>query len=611
MRCFLWPCSVPNDLICRCGQLINLNHLFNYKFNIRYRSVVHDAVRDQLYAMCKSHHLEAFVELLVRRLSSKNEDENTFGKRCADLITPGSDGVNKVVDVVTVDVCKDSAIDFAKRDETPLCFAEKSKIKKYNEFLSQLGRVEHVKYQLVPFAVSLFGNIGISGINFLEGFRSLIKERAGKELKFNFWHNRIVFSILKAIPEMLMKALLQLGIEYENRALKRFDDVDAFFLFNVLLALKINFLLKKQFGGVGFTKSSILCQAAFVDGGKNYVFECLNHFPEDIHLLSPSFSKNLYNLHVAINRIAPEFWSQCFPDSVQEIPPRNLVNLRYFVKKLQQKLTVLFEGVDYEVRLCIVKQKNPAFANYLLDFCDSSASCLINQVPRTYGLFLDDPCYSLSMRLRSFIWPDNLLSCGKTITPTHLFNCNRFRSKVHDVVRDQLYCMFRSYKIESLLEPLLSNLADEADRNSFGDSRGDVLVPGLYGSMIIIDVRSTDNSPLRRAEEAKLIKYAEKIWKMNCNSHTQYLLCPFALSLFGTLGKTAVSFIDDFSSIVKNKTGRIFDRTFWQNRIVFSIFKERHSLISNSLLLSLGRFYEENAVGKFSIEEVDFEEIDL
>ncbi|KAL0206078.1 hypothetical protein P9112_001385 [Eukaryota sp. TZLM1-RC] len=143
--------------------------------------------------MCKSLHIEAFVEPLVRRLSSENEDENTFGKRRADLITPGSDGVIKVVDVVTVD----------------------------------LGCVEHVKYQLVPFAVSLFGNIGISGIKFLEGFRSLIKERAGKELNFNFWHNRIVFSILKAIPEMLTKALLQLGIEYENRALKRFDDVDA------------------------------------------------------------------------------------------------------------------------------------------------------------------------------------------------------------------------------------------------------------------------------------------------------------------------------------------------------------------------------------------------
>ncbi|KAL0223893.1 hypothetical protein P9112_003283 [Eukaryota sp. TZLM1-RC] len=146
------------------------------------------------------------------------------------------------------------------------------------------------------------------------------------------------------------------------------------------------------------------------------------------------------------------------------------------------------------------------------------------------------------MRLRSFIWPDNLphgliYKCGKTVTPTHLFNCNRFitfRSKMHDAVRDHLYCIFKSYKVESFLDPLLSNLADESDRNSFGDSRGDVLVPGLDGSMIIIDVRSTDlsnssneklaqsyNSPLRRAEEAKIIKYTEKNNNTNSNSHTQ------------------------------------------------------------------------------------------
>ncbi|KAL0215644.1 hypothetical protein P9112_007828 [Eukaryota sp. TZLM1-RC] len=155
------------------------------------------------------------------------------------------------------------------------------------------------------------------------------------------------------------------------------------------------------------------------------------------------------------------------------------------------------------------------------------------------------------MCLRSFIWPDNFphgLICkyGKSVTPTHLFNCNRFitfRSKVHDSVRDHLFCMFKSYKIEFFSEPLLSNLADESDRNSFGDSRGDVLVPGLDGSMIIIDVRSTDvsnssneklaqsyNSPLRRAEEARIIKYTEKINNLNSNSHTQYLLCPFAFS---------------------------------------------------------------------------------
>ncbi|KAL0223963.1 hypothetical protein P9112_003353 [Eukaryota sp. TZLM1-RC] len=104
--------------------------------------------------------------------------------------------------------------------------------------------------------------------------------------------------------------------------------------------------------------------------------------------------------------------------------------------------------------------------------------------------------------------------------------------------------MFKSYKIESFLEPLLSNLADEADRNSFGDSRGDVLVPGLDGSMIIIDVRSTDvsnssnkkltpsyNSPLRRAEEAKIMKYAETINNLNSNSLNTFFVLLHVLYL--------------------------------------------------------------------------------
>ncbi|KAL0205432.1 hypothetical protein P9112_000739 [Eukaryota sp. TZLM1-RC] len=46
----------------------------------------------------------------------------------------------------------------------------------------------------------------------------------------------------------------------------------------------------------------------------------------------------------------------------------------------------------------------------------------------------------------------------------------------------------------NFLEPLLSNLADKADRISFGDSRGGVLVSGLDGSIIIIGDISTDVS---------------------------------------------------------------------------------------------------------------------
>ncbi|KAL0216348.1 hypothetical protein P9112_008532 [Eukaryota sp. TZLM1-RC] len=175
MRCFLWPCSLPNDLICRCRSVVTLSHILNCKYFITYRSIVHDSVRDQLYAMCKSFNIEAFIEPLVHKLSSDQTDDS-FGKRRADLVAPGIDGVLNVVDVVSVDVCKNSAARLVYSADSPLSNAEKKKIKKYEEPLAQIGRVEHVKYQFVPFAISLFGNIGPSGLHFFENFKKSVTE---------------------------------------------------------------------------------------------------------------------------------------------------------------------------------------------------------------------------------------------------------------------------------------------------------------------------------------------------------------------------------------------------------------------------------------------------
>ncbi|KAL0223323.1 hypothetical protein P9112_002713 [Eukaryota sp. TZLM1-RC] len=161
------------------------------------------------------------------------------------------------------------------------------------------------------------------------------------------------------------------------------------------------------------------------------------------------------------------------------------------------------------------------------------------------------------MRLRCFIWPDNVFhdlicKCGSKISPNHLFNCKHFitfRSKVHDAVRDQLYCMSKSHRIVSYLEPLLSRLVDEDSLNSFGRNRGDLMLEGLEGITIITDVGSTDvcndyfipmaqsknRNPLTVSEKAKIDKYKAKLLSLNAESHTHYVLCPFAVSLHGTL----------------------------------------------------------------------------
>ncbi|KAL0206672.1 hypothetical protein P9112_001979 [Eukaryota sp. TZLM1-RC] len=216
MRCFLWPCSSPNDFICRCKSVVTPSHILNCKYFITYRSIVHDSVRDQLYAMCKNFNIDAFIEPLVRKLSSDQIDDS-FGKRRADLVAPGIDGVLNVVDIVSVDVCKNSAARLVYFADSPLSNAQKKKIKKYEEPLAQLGRVEHVKYQFVPFAISLFGTIGPSGL----------LNRSGKTMNSTFWLNRIVFCIFKSIPTMISMALLAVGVEYERNAVSRFSNSDA------------------------------------------------------------------------------------------------------------------------------------------------------------------------------------------------------------------------------------------------------------------------------------------------------------------------------------------------------------------------------------------------
>ncbi|KAL0223187.1 hypothetical protein P9112_002577 [Eukaryota sp. TZLM1-RC] len=136
--------------------------------------------------------------------------------------------------------------------------------------------------------------------------------------------------------------------------------------------------------------------------------------------------------------------------------------------------------------------------------------------------------------------------------------------------------MSKSHKIVSYLEPLLFRLVDEDTLNSFGRNRGDLMLEGFEGTTIITAVRCTvvcNNSfiplalsrhknPLSVAEGTKIGNYKAKLLSLNAESHTHYVLCPFAFSLHGTLGPLALSFLDDFVEIVKQRIGRIVDKMF-------------------------------------------------
>ncbi|KAL0219520.1 hypothetical protein P9112_005173 [Eukaryota sp. TZLM1-RC] len=327
--------------------------------------------------------------------------------------------------------------------------------------------------------------------------------------------------------------------------------------------LKSHLFSSANLGGIGFTKSSILCQSSFLGGDKNFIYEFSRRFPDDSHLLVPNCSTYLYELFCELEKLPPQVWTKCFPQSIQEIPNRSLFNLQFCCKKLQQKLSKIFESLDFGVRLGLAKKKNPAFANLLQDMCDSTSSALVTTIPQVYGTLLSDSAWTLNMRFRSFIWPDNLphnliCKCSREIRITHLLNCKHFttfRSKVRNVVRDQLFCKCKSHRIESFLEPLLSNLFD-AEHDFHKNNRGDVILPELDGSFILVEVMSVDpfnasnewlanseiHNPLSNTEDFKIKVYNEPLSKLSSQQHAKYNLYPFVFSLFDSIAPTAIRF---------------------------------------------------------------------
>ncbi|KAL0213887.1 hypothetical protein P9112_006071 [Eukaryota sp. TZLM1-RC] len=190
--------------------------------------------------------------------------------------------------------------------------------------------------------------------------------------------------------------------------------------------------------------------------------------------------------------------------------------------------------------------------------------------------------------------------------------------------------MCKSHRIESFLELLLLNLFDAED-DFRKNNRGDVILPGSFeskkskdGSFILLDVMSVDpccasnerlvnseiHNPLSNAENFKFKKYNEPLSKLDSLQHAKYNLYPFVFSLFGSLAPTALRFLDDFEMIVKRRTGRNFNRLFWQSRIVFYIFKGMLKMVSDALL-SLGSHYERVASSVFVLGEMNFLDVDL
>ncbi|KAL0226688.1 hypothetical protein P9112_014012 [Eukaryota sp. TZLM1-RC] len=146
--------------------------------------------------------------------------------------------------------------------------------------------------------------------------------------------------------------------------------------------------------------------------------------------------------------------------------------------------------------------------------------------------------------------------------------------------------MCKSNRIEFFWEPLWSNLFDAED-DFHKNNRGDVILLGLDGTFILVDVMSVGpcnvsnerlayseiHYALSNIENFKIKIYGERLSKLSTQQQAKYNLYPFVFALFGSLAHTSLRFVADFEMIVKQGITRNFNSFFWQNRMVFSIFK--------------------------------------
>ncbi|KAL0213943.1 hypothetical protein P9112_006127 [Eukaryota sp. TZLM1-RC] len=375
-----------------------------------------------------------------------------------------------------------------------------------------LGNIDEVKSQLSTL-LTQFGNE-------LESIENLNIE---KHLKFFFL--KICYSgkfthILRSTSPSISLEFCRIFNEQRTNFLAKLLEIDA-------SQLRSHIFCGTNFGGVDFHKSSYLCKAAFIGGGKNFIYEFVNRFPEKIHLIENCGSSYLISLQQEIETLSPNIWAKCFPSDLVELPSRSLLSLPLTFAKLQKKILKVLENLDYIVRLSLAKEKNPVFANFLIDLEDSCSSCLISQIPNIYGLLLNDHQWTTAMRLRCFLWPcslpnDLICRCKSGVTLSHILNCKYFityRSLVHDSVRDQLYAMCKSFNIEAFIEPLVRKLSSDQTDDSFGKRRADLVAPGIDGVLNVVDVVSVDvcknsaarlvysaDSPLSNAEKKKIKK---------------------------------------------------------------------------------------------------------
>ncbi|KAL0208529.1 hypothetical protein P9112_011116 [Eukaryota sp. TZLM1-RC] len=317
--------------------------------------------------------------------------------------------------------------------------------------------------------------------------------------------------------------------------------------------------LSPYYGGLGWTKASILTSCAFVGGCRNAIFEFSERFADWEGLLMTTQSSTVFALNEEISKIDVEKWGRCFPQSFNgNIPEKNVLNLKYTLRTLQKRLTGMYEKDPYK-NICSSAVLNQDLHSLLLEkgLCEnksSDSSLFVTIVQRKFGLCATNEAFVTKMRLYLNIPINQLLSKEKRIclnspqlTLRHALNCSKlitYLSSLHDAVRD----------------------TETLSLNNFGsDDRGDVYCDWIDNSEAIVDfvscnvandtlVHRTKLNPVAALDfkaKEKHRKYDKDIEEANVDRNTQLVFIAFPFSINGRLSVKAETFLDDFQKMVK------------------------------------------------------------
>ncbi|KAL0211137.1 hypothetical protein P9112_009435 [Eukaryota sp. TZLM1-RC] len=268
---------------------------------------------------------------------------------------------------------------------------------------------------------------------------------------------------------------------------QKFNELRAKVLSQLLFFFSITGI--PQYGGLGWTKASILTSCAFVGGCRNAIFEFSERFADWEDLLMTTQSSTVFALNEEISRIDVEKWGRCFPQSFNgNIPEKNVLNLKYTLRTLQKRLTGISAVLNQDLHSLLLEK----------GVCEnkvSDSSLFVTIVPRRFGLCATNEALVTKMRLYLNIPINQLLSKEKCIcsnspqlTLRHALNCSKlitYRSSLHDAVRDTVFNMAQTARISCIKEPLLK---ETLSLNNFGsDDRGDVYCDWIDNSEAIVD----------------------------------------------------------------------------------------------------------------------------